>query len=92
MTPLAIARTRPPDDQPAFLMAFTAATQADRWDIDLEGLIAQALREEQHAKVAGLLEGIAAVHAAAGMPMEPSMDWRRRHRNSLGRFARGGVA
>lgn len=86
-TPLAIARTRPTRDQAAFLMAFTAASNADRWDLDLEALIAQALRDEQYAKVAGLLEGIGAVHAEAGMPTEAAPDWRWRCRAAGGRFA-----
>lgn len=70
MTPLAIARSRPTSDPAVFLMAYTAATQAPRWDLDVEALVAAALRDDNYPKIAGLLEGTAALNAAAGMPRE----------------------
>jgi hypothetical protein len=89
VTPLAITRTRRTGDPAAFLMAYTAATQSRRWDTDIEALIVQALRDEQYAKLAGLLEGVATLHAKDGWPTKAAPV--RRPRTPLGRFV-GGAA
>jgi hypothetical protein len=91
MTPLAIAATRSTSDPDAFLRAFNAASNAGRWDLDLEALITRSLIRGEYAKVAGLLEGIAAAHAQAGMPTKAAPIGHR-YRNLRGRFTGGEAA
>jgi len=72
VTPLAIARTRAERsaDPIAFLEAYTTALQADPWGLDVEQLLHAAQRSGHAPQAAGLIEGLAALHAAAGMPTE----------------------
>lgn len=78
MDAFTIARTRAEhSDHPvAFLNAYTTACRADLRGLDVEAQLADAARHQQWARYAGLIEGIAAVHAAQGMPLHAVPQWR----------------
>jgi len=71
MTPLAIARTRAgrSADPIAFLGAYTTALQADPWGLDTEQLLRAAQKAGHAPQTAGLIEGLAALHAEARTPI-----------------------
>ena len=64
-------------DPATFVHAFIRATRAGEADLDAESLIAAAIRRDAPAEAAGLLEGLAVLHAAAGMPMHADPIYRR---------------
>jgi hypothetical protein len=85
---IAEARADETSDPLDFLLGYSLGRHADERRLDTEAECWELLARGRFAAVAGLIEGLAAVRAEAGWPLESAAPFWRRHRL----YQRAGVA